>query len=169
MRSLTTAIEAYNVDQNCYPLLSSGPVTEANSYGAATPWLTRLIPLTTPVAYITTIPIDPFTHDIDGNGDAVDSKNPLYTCYVYSRGDMDVNPTYVNSITNIIEGQDPGRWIDLSSGPCNNVASCSYWSVGTIESMELDTSRQYMGRYDPSNGTVSAGNLYVWGPGNINQ
>ena len=51
VRSLTTALEAYRVDSTNYPatILYYGPGL-----------ISRLIPLTTPVAYITSIPIDPF-------------------------------------------------------------------------------------------------------------
>jgi type II secretion system protein G len=50
MRSPATAVESYRVDNTAYPL--------ANWGGGVL--LYRLIPLTTPVAHITSIPLDPF-------------------------------------------------------------------------------------------------------------
>jgi type II secretion system protein G len=52
MRTVTTALEAYRVDSTNY-LPHVRP-------GQGPGLISRLIPLTTPVAYITSIPIDPF-------------------------------------------------------------------------------------------------------------
>ena len=51
LRSLATALEAYRVDNPAYPISNWNPAP--GLYG-------RLIPLTTPIAYLTSIPIDPF-------------------------------------------------------------------------------------------------------------
>jgi len=47
-RTLSTALEAYNVDYNAYP--------QSNFV----PRFRRFLPLTTPVAYLSSVPIDPF-------------------------------------------------------------------------------------------------------------
>jgi type II secretion system protein G len=75
LRSLTTALEAYRVDNTNYPLsaLHGGP------------WLLpRLIPLTTPVAYVTTIPIDPFWVKFTHPGSILDKDTYDYFDYASS-------------------------------------------------------------------------------------
>lgn len=49
MRNMSTALEAYQMDANAYPAWA----------GLFPCWL-RYIPLTTPIAYMSTIPLDPF-------------------------------------------------------------------------------------------------------------
>ena len=49
MRNISTALEAYQLDQNAYP-----------PWAGLYPCRLRYIPLTTPVAYMTSIPSDPF-------------------------------------------------------------------------------------------------------------
>ncbi|MCX7048239.1 MAG: type II secretion system protein GspG, partial [Candidatus Sumerlaeota bacterium] len=74
MRSIATAIEAYYVDYNAYPLSE-----EALSDGCVSPLVTASwrfshwkTCLTTPVAYITSIPQDPFFKKT-GNRDTEDN------------------------------------------------------------------------------------------------
>lgn len=69
MRSLATALETYYIDVNSYPAMSSDPRTSI--FGNAQASLpvpgfrmqagSRVMTLTTPVAYITNLPEDPFS------------------------------------------------------------------------------------------------------------
>ncbi len=55
MRSLATCLEAYCVDNDAYP-----PCGYAGDVQLLMPPLVRLVPLTTPITYISKVPIDPF-------------------------------------------------------------------------------------------------------------
>ena len=76
MRSLDTALEEYRIDNNIYPRWADPNGTNRN------PVNRRLIPLTTPVAYMASVPQDPF---IDGPpGARIDeSQHEEYVTYDY--------------------------------------------------------------------------------------
>jgi len=107
MRTLKTALEAYAVDNNSYPLNAGG----IGLTGA-------LLNLTQPIVYITSLPKDPFVQD---------------ALYFYFAG---------GSITNIGE-EKYGRYVLASAGP-NRV---------------IETSLSSTIVYDPTNGSVSAGDI----------
>ncbi len=57
MRSLQTALDMYNLDYNNYPMARSNPITGKTGQIRLSE---RFYPLTTPINYIGSIPIDPF-------------------------------------------------------------------------------------------------------------
>ena len=125
LRTIATALEAYSADNNCYPPL---PI-------ALGPRFRNFIPLTTPVAYMTSIPHDPFkSMDPDAIG-------PLRTG-VYAYGAMPL--------------ENASRWILVSDGPDRrlNLDRMDYaFYPGYSPMFEL-------ARYDPTNGTVSGGDIH---------
>ncbi|MBI5155343.1 prepilin-type N-terminal cleavage/methylation domain-containing protein [Candidatus Poribacteria bacterium] len=171
LRTVATGLEAYAVDYNNYPY------TETIG---STPWLPpgghplrnsteRPGGLTSPIAYLTTLPNDSFVHPI-GNGISVTA--PVY----YERAGFG----YVNGVRTAMQvavpsdalGQNqkldgiggdvfttdplqlPTRWVLYSIGPDlqpqlhdENDAPISY------SRFRLDN------RYDPTNGTISTGNI----------
>jgi len=159
MRSLCIAVESYRVDGNKYHLYVDPADTIPG--GWSTPWLERLTPLTTPVGYMSTIPNDPFTHKTAGGASFSETRNPQYMVYIYCRGDQ----RYPDTVSS------PNKYELISAGPDNNVASESYYSLDEILFIERTVNEAsgfyYCSRYDPTNGTVSLGDMYVWGPGNI--
>ena len=137
MRSIAAAIEAYHVDQNqCPPENYPGPHWD-NGYGVNNS--IKLRPLTTPVAFLTALPADPFA----AWGDPMNRIPPI--TYHYAA---------LNDITwpdnPFFRGQNPeGRhclWVLQSNGP------------------DLDPFPFQYPHYDPTNGSISAGNIMRFGP-----
>jgi len=144
MRSLATAIEAYNVDYSDYPPVYVG--------GTLVLGYTRLNPLTTPVAYITTLPNDPFW-----SYKLYPGWPPTHPC-VYPFWDPAQVDGQKASATGLFrymqeERMRKGRWLLFGCGPDrDNEASVVMGGSG------------YLYYYDPSNGTVSDGDIYRFGP-----
>ncbi|MBM3333751.1 prepilin-type N-terminal cleavage/methylation domain-containing protein [Candidatus Sumerlaeota bacterium] len=136
MRSMDVAIEAYRVDNEDYP------PTHYTYYG--------LNKLTTPVAYMTSLPNDPFEpQDYDSN--ERDSYIKAFgldgRCYGYHGP-----PTFSSSNIAVKYGI---CWVLKSPGPDRRFG----WKSTAPEIGEWP--------YDPTNGTVSRGNIERCGPGNI--
>lgn len=122
LRTIATALEAYHVDNKAYP------------QAAAIFPPQRLHPLTSPVAYITSLPIDPFA----GGG-------PMR---VYFYGAMDLTAA--------------SRWLLAGRGPdlkssTNPIEFYPGWQEGLFLGQVVNF--DYM-IYDPTNGTVSWGDVY---------
>jgi len=132
MRSLAVALEAYRNDQPAYPpyFLSASIRVQPTS--------ARLRPLTTPVSYTTSIPLDLF---------ALRVNDPNYDSYDYvdeESGKRFFSPPYDYQWTY-------GRaWIMNSMGPdlINQYRSLGYPNM----------------LYDPTNGTISLGDILRPGP-----
>lgn len=121
MRTLAEALEAYHVDQNSYP------------QAAAILIWRRLVPLTTPVGYITSIPFDPF------------QTHRFMRHYRYGAMDLDV----------------ASRWMLASVGPDLNPSTDPIefypgYEPGLFQGMVPDF--DYM-IYDPTNGILSLGDI----------
>ena len=149
MRSLAIAIEMYALDQEAYPtpsdngglvsLQSGGPGSDANS------WLAVGLPatLTTPVAYVTSLLTDPFAAPMDSQDDYYRYTSRSFVQSV--RGDVKPLIDYVIQLYN---PYDPGvKFLLLSKGP----------------DQDLDCSDPNL--YDPTNGTLSGGDIVYFGSG----
>jgi type II secretion system protein G len=173
VRSIRTGLESYRVDNNRYPETDLG----AEAFGATGVGLFRI---TSPIAYMTAIPQSPFTEtnighpagspqnavknntilyvrsDIFGGtplaanndgGDGIDDNYQLDRV-VYLRGETSVDPVNVGY-------SRQGFWMMKSVGP-NNLDDRSddqnEWDSGT-----------YARVYDPTNGTVSSGDIVTFG------
>jgi type II secretion system protein G len=156
MRSLATALEAYRTDFSKYP--SGRDLGQmVNDYLGVLPigfWV-----LTTPVAYITSIPFEPFQNkndiannrahyfyfsDTDIASDGSDARWPLVmNWYVYT---LRIGVTLPDlSLTGSVGVDDcPHNWELRSNGP-------ALFAMHAFP-------------YDPTNGTKSAGNIVRWGP-----
>jgi len=117
MRSVAVALEAYRVDNNAYPPSASPPAWQPD---------TQTWRLTTPVAYITAIPHDPFVR-------TVPEQLP--------GGAFGVFGPYIHYVDKSLLDQ---YWLLFSYGP-----DCD------MEFSEL--------HYDPTNGTISDGDIYRTG------
>ncbi len=178
MASLATAIESYEIDYNCYPWPFRGEKLSDGTYYNIYPWNNYTyeglpLELSSPISYISSDVIwDPFINvgrapyntglqayrfnsqeqllwDMSptGNGNTgyYDSENPIgVTRWEAAYGQAD-GP-------NMSE-----KWVLYSVGPCNIPDAWSYpgseWWVDTGPHT-----------YDPTNGTVSFGNIYRFGP-----
>ena len=162
MRSVATALEAYFVDSNQYALFAypgMDPVAVPPVGGGPAaylyPWSERMIPLTTPIAYISTPPFDPFKHNTSYNTATSDDE-----VYIYCRGDTHVGwPNYGHK----------DLWMLQSSGPDRNVESMSYWTLEEIYANASNPGVEWAGVYDPTNGTSSGGDIYRYSDKNVDE
>ena len=151
MRSLKTGIESYAVDYNHYP----DPSTYAGNGAGA---MTRLEELTTPIAYMTSIPKDPFNlhgvPNIIGPEEFVYYTRPFFLANsAYSSAEVADN--MFNTVLSGYGDQTPRarKYFMFSLGPdqkCDYVLG-PYSPFGSI-------------CYDATNGTISKGDVTTWGP-----
>lgn len=130
MRAIVTALEAYRVDTNHYP----------EDYAAAIPQDYGLGRLTSPVAYITNVPLDPF------GGYVTDPGGDHVTSFTLGTAPDD----------------QPIRFALTSVGPDREDSSVPLFDYPgySDEIWENPTSGFDYVRYDPTNGTVSRGDIY---------
>lgn len=141
MRSLAIAIEAYRTDNNDYPFPSFGNSTDGSpesTFDIDNPLqgvrsLTRNQNLTTPIAYVTSLPRDLF------------SPQQLHWFGYCTVRESD--------------------WILTSLGPNQTQPTSAWigWQGGDIQEVSalIETAYGVVARtYDPSNGTVSAGDIW---------
>lgn len=137
LKTLAVALEAYHTDNNSYPIWMKGTDN-------ITPNIKRLVPLSTPIGYVTDIPErDPFQ----------DENHPrIYDAY-----------DYVDAKSMALSG-DPepafrvrgAEWRLCSAGPdrVNTFGGPSY--LNSIDNPGYD--------YDPTNGILSRGDIVLVGP-----
>ena len=161
MRSMATAVEAYMVDNNRLN----------RTYRPTAAWTRTRIntQFTTPIAYITSVFADPFNNvDQDGTpGDGSGIKNRVLILWGSNPasdsegilGQLDASkataptffqnyPNFWSTATNDYVSQN--SWLLFSLGPDQKYAVLT----PTYPSPFID--------YDPTNGTVSAGDLIRW-------
>jgi type II secretion system protein G len=146
LRTIATALETYRVDFNNYPPENfAGPELVPAYNNLFIPNAIKLRPITTPVAYMSTLPVDLF----DPGTDPINLVAPHTYHYV------SINDPLYPSFP-LFEGANEERvrfsWMLQSYGPdrgSDNGVSNTYWQFP---------------RYDPTNGTVSIGNILRWGP-----
>ncbi len=168
MRSLATAIEAYQVDNNVYP-----PLVARNSpfLGVSTPGgvgingpslynpgdpgvSSRFIWITTPISYMTTAPRDPFINPRVGTAlhPVTETPQPVYDTYDYVDA-FSVSPGGLlggNRGASITSGAE---WHIVSAGPDRiNAFGGGYAGQNALFNQRgVD--------YDPTNGTMSEGDI----------
>lgn len=160
MRSIATGIEAYAVDYNKYPPpwdlnfaqtprtwgtfveISAGPFhSRASGY------------LTTPVAYMTSLPSDPFRANnrilVAANLLTVKDRHIYFNIDYFYAGGVAPPPAQ----NNLTEAEKlAGKWFLYSVGPDND-------EFNTPAGGALVSRRVYRD-YDPTNGTISLGNIF---------
>jgi len=164
MRQTATGLESYAVDHTAYPLCNNNLTGMRRTTDAATDAFLILERLSTPIAYLTNSPFrDVFdglkryenfsggnpqglpAADLSGN-----SASPPYRFIHYGA----VSPA-VNSFADVNGLDGPAKgWLIHSSGP-----DMGFTSMGTV--MTLQDKAVISGLfYDPTNGTVSYGDLW---------
>jgi prepilin-type N-terminal cleavage/methylation domain-containing protein len=170
MRSIRTAIESYVVDTNKYPETDLGP-WKGGSIGIG------LIRCTTPIAYITSIPKSPFKESgILPQGIGYAPGKPHYAnemnCYLYVRaqsipGDGDTPDSNANQIDDNYELDRIYYVSQNASLVANNaVRTSGFWELKSVGPNNVDDFNVYgtfCRPYDPTNGTVSAGDVVTFG------
>lgn len=148
MRSVVTGLEAYAVDQNRYPW-PSDPFGTPEVRPGATDWFETKVPnsLTTPVAYLTTRFADPY-HPKEATAAGEDPVYHLMSRdYAAGRNEEMQYDTY---LVTLAVTAPTVKYILLGHGP------------------DVDHDGPNAGEpalYDPTNGTVSNGDILYFGPG----
>ncbi len=162
MRSMATALESYRVDQNQYPMdyqfYQWGPGSLTNPF--ADVCLGRM---TTPVAYMTQLPYNVFKYHPE-RGQWYDG-DPRW--YGYK---SDLSWRNIMIMTGI--ASRPGvemtkRWVLISVGPDEIPSGGEYAMFGEVYINTLAGALPAYGPgsiYDPTNGTVSMGDIVRVGP-----
>lgn len=150
LRTMATAIEAYSVDNNRGPLCRNElSVIYPANYLPNYDNLQSQVLFTTPIAYISTIPRDPFA--IKGAKNAGKFAHLYYYTYrSYFQGDRWPSTRAVHKI--FAKGY---TWAFHSFGPSANASKANGAANATLADMLAGG--QTMSVYDPSNGTVSYG------------
>lgn len=186
-QAIQTALEVYFADQSQYPPEERYPVGSTNmnmdthpTY-PATGFVSRCI--TTPIAYLAKLPKDPFPN----NNPAYDEhqfpkkrpynySNDMYNTQLYPGS---TNQYYVSWIYQFLitpEGSisrdvssrpNAAIWMINSPGPDGDRDHGwnSEWVDKTSQPVVSSEKTTYPILYDPSNGTISNGDLYMFGPG----
>lgn len=162
MRAITTGLESYAVDNNRYP-----PSWDVKAGGWINLFLDRLRPITTPIAYMTSIPPDPFIGDKTQGMFFRAVFNPDAYITIQYAEDYFIPLTIRTAIS---PPDHPGEGYVSREGV--NVG----WkleSVGPdrIYNFQKPVPDSERIDYDPSNGTVSYGDIRRFGGsdrGNIN-
>ncbi len=143
MRSLATAIESYYVDGNKYPVGFQGTIPGIIWQEGYIKY--RLARLTTPIAFITSLPDDTFTHqNFAWDGYPGDEPSFIYHLKDYHnfRNYWATNPEFRLCVNSPFI-----YWVLISQGPVAPNTNYIVWVA-----------------YDPTNGTMSEGRIFRSGP-----
>lgn len=150
MRTVTTALETYSIDNNRYPYRRQFPERQNNTLAGIGDARTRMDDLkviTTPVAYLAAIPVDVFEIEIPAPDNIID----------YWNGDMLDRISFFNA--------PAPPWVLVSVGPDTVMGQPGTW--GGYQAVPFGTPGAFSIRwpYDPTNGTISGGNIYRYAGG----
>jgi prepilin-type N-terminal cleavage/methylation domain-containing protein len=174
-RSLATALESYYIDNNSYPAVDSSKWSGTNGFGVnagltnASALLLnmptfrmkqhagdRLMTITTPVSYITSIFIDPFAKS---SGASFAYSIPNETLGTQATGWLlwSYGPDVDETIANAQSPSTGGDIVVANAGAVNpRVAETFYNPLLAVPSASLTD----IGTYDPTNGTTSSGDVW---------
>lgn len=173
MRSMQTAIELYRVDNNKVPIRNgdwqSETPTPAMAYPPGDTKLkdlsvpdakTGLHTITTPISYMSSIPIDVFNtpvkglmHTVPGTSDMLDYWDPVQLLAAMKSG----------KAPGVAARMSQRGYALLSVGPDQHVGINNPHATYPEQPQSLRLTFRWF--YDPSNGTTSAGNVYRFSDG----
>ncbi|MBN1475372.1 prepilin-type N-terminal cleavage/methylation domain-containing protein [Candidatus Sumerlaeota bacterium] len=144
MRTIATAVELYRVDWNRYFVARAADLTLEYRYRQ----------LTTPTAYITSPPLDPFGDRVTESNTAQPLEYRLYD--LLSDVDAPTGWTFFDrhdgfGVRQVVNSSV--RWFTTSQGPDH------------VLNLDVNLPQDYWIAYDPTNGTVSQGDIFRYGPG----
>lgn len=159
MRSIATALESYRVDNNKYcPCDKGRDGSFIANLTPVNPRVQRLAWVTTPIAYMSSIPNDPFAPGkTEPNVTVSDKINKSHPIYVYwderyadaFKASATTGPSMNPDLST--ERAARGYWALISYGPDRDFEPAVAWPP------------PYLGVYDPTNGTVSNGDVWRFG------
>jgi prepilin-type N-terminal cleavage/methylation domain-containing protein len=168
-RATATALESYRVDHNAYPGsidVNTFITTNLTPGFSATPRINRLVILTTPIAYITSVAQDVFNPGLPPT--SPDASFPEDRSLVYwgndaliQHGDMDYRARtalLLREIPGAVHGdavRDP-LWALLSAGPDRDLDT---YDAADQTTLVIAPDLAVLQPYDGTNGTVSDGDL----------
>lgn len=139
MRNLSLALETYRLDNNMYP---PTPNTAGNLRFA------RLAKLTSPVSYMSTVPLDPFRQGLNPEaGESFATEDSAYPLW---------DPSYANP------RRHDGNTFQYI--PDQNGRDAGFVLHGSMPDTDYEAAEGVpLHYYDSTNGTVSSGDHYVFG------
>jgi len=155
LRSLAVAVEAYHVDDNNWPFMPQVPGNHEWDIIRAHGWPQEYgmwFILTTPIPYITTIPRDTFWRFYNEQWNIWQDYYRVWNLTNNGPGDWGGPSTYYlrkNSVHVLMASVGPDKVEDIANGDAGRPMPGS----------------QGMTIYDPTNGTVSWGDIYYGLPG----
>ncbi len=150
MRTMLTGLESYAVDHNKYPKRHFGVADPEQNTENFVPDLDTkmedLCRLTSPVAYLTSLPMDIFDKSVPAPLNKIDYYDPIQTY------------RYVNYINLDPEKKQPGYML-ISVGPDGHIGVLASGAPGGYPPQPPGVALTYRWIYDPTRGTISMGNI----------
>lgn len=149
-QSIDLALNQYNVDHTGFPpTCASAPLPDFCPYYY--PLIERIRRLTTPVEYLTSYPRDAFGYEVPGFNlemyylyyDTRDSEGWIRTRFLPESG-------WTEGVPRV------GQWSVQGFGPDNQLETILVFWMGATPTLFYP--------YDPTNGTISRGDIYRFGP-----
>lgn len=162
LRTLAAALEAYRVDNANYPLPDSEegePIVDFSDPDEG--FETRIpIRLTTPISYLQSLPLDPFTPLRSAENGLYIFATRAYFAVAEDPGEFN---DYIEQVFLVPRGGRRGSFYILSRGPDRDHEE----TVGNDEESgdEIGDDESGPALYDPTNGTISNGDIVYFGPG----
>jgi len=167
LRVQATALDSYAIDWNCYTRDSDSSLDAANSLPSDKA-ANGAIQLTTPVAYMSSLLADPFAQGVAVSGLGVGGVAVGYRIasgsWSYdndpSKDPQDAAATFkakgaVRAYCTFSPGPDKAR--------CRNSYKCFPWKPVGASDIGSYTQPPFYEDYDPTNGTLSGGDIYRFG------
>lgn len=152
MRSVATAIESYAVDANAYPLAATlDDPSKFTMFENGAEVIESLVPylVTTPIAYISALPRDPFPVKAE-NGEGADPNQTFHY--------LDRKTAQARNEPDVLD-----EYHEAFYGRRNPASAWWMFTVGPDLDHDEDLGSSQPGRaaalYDPTNGTVSSGDI----------
>ena len=161
MRSLAVAVESYRVDHENYPVRRNSKATVVPLFQPVVPEralrLEQMSALTSPMAYITNLPQDIFETNIEPPNNVIDYFDPAQASWL-----MNYNSFLMGHGVPPMSASDAG-WILVSVGPDGFLGPPTFadgWPVPADRFVRFATQSTLFVPYDPTNGSISSGNIY---------
>jgi type II secretion system protein G len=154
MRSVATAIESYRVDNNNYPLAAQLSDLAIPVIKGTEEVIEAIVPysITTPIAYITALPRDPFPPKDEGLGN--ETKDHSFHYLDRKSADVRGEPTVIEDYHEKLYGTQNSSvaWWMFTLGP----------DLQHDENLDGTEPEYEAAAYDPTNGTISNGDIFMF-------